>query len=59
MQLGVGTPGGFEAAVHDTRRYTCDLPDNKVLIKLDFSNAFNSVRRDALLETVARDNPKL
>src|SRR5688572_21665981 len=30
-----------------------------VLVKLDFANAFNTLRRDSLLEAVARDIPEL
>jgi len=33
--------------------------NNNKYVKLDFANAFNSVRRDALLEAVARDIPEL
>ena len=53
IQVGVGVSGGAEAAVHTTRRLLSNLPDNHVFFKLDFTNAFNSVRRDAILTTVA------
>ena len=43
LQLGVATPGGCEAAVHATRRYLATMPDDSVVVKLDFSNAFNSL----------------
>jgi len=59
LQLGVGIPGGCEAAVHATRRYTDRLQKDHVVVKLDFANAFNSVRRDALLEAVVREIPEL
>jgi len=59
VQLGVGVSGGCEAAVHAIRRYTDQLPKDHVVVKLDFTNAFNSVRRDALLEAVARDIPEI
>ena len=52
-QLGVATPGGCEAAVHATRRYMAAMPDDSVLVKLDFSNAFNCLRRDRMLKTIA------
>ena len=58
-QLGVGVTGGAEAAVHATRRYLGNLPQGHILLKIDFSNAFNSVRRDALLEAVAKYLPDL
>ena len=35
------------------------MPDDHVLIKLDFFNAYNSVRRDAVLESVADKMPEL
>ena len=35
------------------------LPDNHVFVKLDFSNAFNSVRRDTILTKVAKKMPEL
>ena len=38
-QLGVGVPGGCEAAVHATRRFLTNMPDNFVVVKIDFSNA--------------------
>ena len=58
-QLGVGVKGGGEALVHGARRYLDNLPANNVLVKLDFSNAFNSVRRDAMREAVALHTPSL
>jgi hypothetical protein len=51
-QLGVGTPGGCEAAVHTTRRFTESMPSDHCVVKLDFSNAFNSLHRDAMLAAV-------
>ena len=47
IQLGVGVPGGCEAAVHAARRYAEDMPDDHFIVKLDFSNVFNSLHRDA------------
>ena len=44
LQLGYGTPLGVEAAIHSARLYLQDLPINHVLVKLDFKNAFNTVR---------------
>ena len=59
IQVGVGVSGGAEAAVHDTRRLLSNLSDKHVFVKLDFTNAFNSVRRDAILTTVAEKMPEL
>ena len=50
LQLGYGVGQGAEAAVHATRIYLENLPPNNILLKLDFRNAFNSIRRDKLLE---------
>ena len=45
-QLGVAVPGGVEVAIHTVRAWIDrHSGSRKVLIKLDFANAFNSVRR--------------
>ena len=51
IQLGFGTRGGCEAAVHSVRTF---LHNNggEVLLKVDVKNAFNSVDRGALLTQV-------
>lgn len=52
-QLGCGTPGGAEAAVHATSSFLATRHgEPTVLAKLDFSNAFNTVRRDHMLRVV-------
>ena len=48
LQLGAGVKGGAEATVHAARRFVQDLPTDHAVVKLDFSNAFNSVRRDVI-----------
>ena len=58
-QLGLGTRGGCEAAVHATRRFITDMPPSHVIAKLDFSNAFNNVHRNAMLFAVADSVPKI
>ncbi len=58
-QLGFGVPGGAEAAVHAARRYLMHMERGKVLIKTDFRNAFNTVRRDAILEAINKHYPEL
>jgi len=58
-QLGVGIPGGCEAAIHSGRRYLEAMPDDHVLVKLDFSNAFNSLQRHDMLLTVLNRVPEL
>ena len=59
IQVGVVVSEGAEASVHATRRLLSNLQDNHVFVKLDFSNTFNSVRRDTILTTVADKIPKL
>jgi hypothetical protein len=52
-QLGVATTLGCEAAIHTTRTFVnSDQNRGKVLLKLDFKNAFNSVERDCILKEV-------
>ena len=56
VQLGFGTPGGCEAAVHAARFFwhsgSAAFRVPKVFLKLDYKNAFNSVTRDCLLRMV-------
>jgi len=59
LQIGVGVLGGAEAASHAARRYVSNMPEDHVIIKLDFKDAFNSLRRDAMLEAAERDVPEL
>ena len=42
-QLGYGVRGGAEAAVHAARLYVRDL-EQRCVLKLDFKNAFNTLR---------------
>ena len=59
LQVGVGVKGGCEAAVHATRRFIESMPDDHVVAKLDFSNAFNSLHRGPMLEAVNSVLPEL
>ena len=54
-QLGVCIKGGAEAAVHTARMYAGD----HWIVKLDFKNAFNSLRRDKMLLAVSDLAPAL
>ena len=58
-QLGVCVKGGCEAAVHAVRRYLQNLSPGHVIAKLDFSNAFNCICRDAMLNEVLQHIPEL
>ena len=54
-QLGVGVRMGCESAVHATRSFINHSVDPKVLLKLDVSNAFNSIDRKTFIgEIVTR-----
>ncbi len=52
-QLGFGVPGGAEAAIHSARIYLENLDHQSSVVKLDFRNAFNSIRRDKMLSAVS------
>jgi Reverse transcriptase (RNA-dependent DNA polymerase) len=58
-QLGVGVSGGCEAAIHATRRFIEMMPQDYAVAKLDFSNAFNSLRRDSMLDAVHKTIPEI
>ncbi len=58
-QLGFGIAGGAEAAVRAARRYVDSMKPNEVFVKIDFRNAFNTLRRDSILEAVAKYFPEL
>ena len=58
-QLGVGVSSGCETAVHSARRFLDSMPHDHVVVKLDFSNAFNSVHRPDMLSAVADRLPEI
>ena len=58
-QLGFGVPGGCEGAVHVARRFVENMQPDHVLLKVDFKNAFNTIRRDSILEAVSKFFPSL
>lgn len=58
-QLGVAVAGGCEAAVHATRRFIAKMGPDQAVVKLDFSNAFNSLRRDSMLFAVSDRLPQI
>ena len=58
-QFGVGVSGGCEAVVHATRRFIESMPNDFVIAKLDFANAFNNIHRDAMLEAVFINVPEI
>lgn len=52
-QLGVGVKRGCEILIHAVRHYVTS-PENsrKVLLKIDYANAFNSISRDIMMKQV-------
>ena len=56
VQVSAEVPGGPKAAVHAVCRLVNHMPDDHVLVKLDFTNAFNTVRRDLILVSIADKN---
>ena len=60
-QVGVGTRLGSEATVHSVRKFIQESEHtrNKIVMKLDLSNAFNSVRRDTMLKAVFEHMPQI
>ena len=59
FQLGFGVKGGVETAIHAARCYLRHLTPGQAVIKLDFKNAFNSVRRNKMLGAVLDLAPKV
>lgn len=58
IQLGFGTKGGCEAAVHAARSFL-NSPDSQVFLKIDVKNAFNSIDRGALLGEIKNHCPNI
>ena len=59
FQVGVGVRGGAEAAIHSVRSVVNNFHNTWCLLKIDFKNAFNSVRRDTLLEAAKTHLPSI
>ena len=55
--MGYRVPQGADVVVHAAREVVHDLHDSKTLIKLDKSNAFNSLHRNKMLDSSARPFP--
>src|SRR6218665_3822522 len=59
LQVCIATPAGCEAAVHAARKYVTAMPQDHVFVKLDFSNAFNSLHRDVMLQSAYTVIPEI
>ena len=59
-QLGVGTPKGAESAVHAIRSYIQNEESTgKVILKVDFKNAFNQISRNVALRKIKNAVPDI
>src|SRR6218665_2623875 len=59
FQVGVAVPGGGEAAIHASRSFVTNMTEDEIFVKLDFANAFNTLRRDFMLQTVYDTVPEI
>jgi hypothetical protein len=61
LQVGVATQGGAEASIHAVRRLATEFGDDpgKIMLKVDFANAFNVVDRSEMLARVHGQLPGL
>jgi hypothetical protein len=59
-QLGLATKKGSETAIHTVCTYL-NLPKNndKIMLEIDFANAFHSVERDKMLLQIKENFPIL
>ena len=60
-QVGVGTKGGLEAAVHTARTFIQDhgQDENFCCLKIDMKNAFNECSRSSFLRCLNQEFPEL
>ena len=59
-QQGFGTPLGSEIIIHSMRSFlNRNANSNKILLKLDFRNAFNCIERDVMLQAIKQQFPKI
>jgi hypothetical protein len=62
LQYGVSFSGGAEHIIHSVRDVISDKwesDEDLMMLKVDFSNAFNSISRSAMLSEVVREFPDL
>ena len=58
-QMSVCILSGAEVAVHTCRSFISSEDSNSILLKIDFKNAFNTVRRNAILHKVKESLPQI
>ena len=54
-----GTPLGAKATAHAARTYLSCLQPDQLMLKIDFRNAFNTVKRDVMLPAVLQHTPEI
>ena len=59
MQMGVGIPGGVEAAIHAVHHSLSQFDESLALLKIDMKNAFNERNRLAFLDGVCNKFPEI
>lgn len=60
VQLGFGTKNGCEIIIHSVRSFlNLHANSQKVLLKIDYANAFNCIERDSLLCSIKEKIPQL
>ena len=57
-QLGCGVRAGIDAAIHSMRHKIACASDSDILLKLDFQNAFNTIRRDHIADCLFKHAPR-
>ena len=58
-QLGFGIQQGTEAAAHAARSLLANMGSGEALLKIDFTNAFNTLSRDVMLDVIRDELPEL
>ena len=59
FQLGCGVRAGIDAAIHSTREKLLSTTEGNSFLKIDFKNAFNTIRRDHVAECLLKFAPEL
>ena len=59
FQLEAGVKHGSEAAAHVARDFIECAERDQAFVKIDFANAFNSVRRDVILKAINEHAPEI
>ena len=59
FQMGAGAKNDAETAVHAARIFFENANDSDVFLKLDFSNAFSTIRRDKIALVIQEHCPEL